>query len=713
MQKWVDLRVTVDDLERVFAGRNVGVNLGASGGLVDLDLDVPEAVKLASRFALPTGAIFGRESAPASHWLYKCPKLEKIVSFCTEDGVTLVELRARDHQTMLPGSVHPSGEEVRWDADGVPAAAKPDDLIQTAGLIAAAALLVRRWPGPGKRHAAALALSGLLARNDWAADEIEFFVGAVHPREDHTGAAQSSAVKAEAGEPVTGAPTLSRLVGQQVVDRVIQWLDLDLEEWDEPEPFASGEQVPFPLSTLPAWLRSWVENLAAHYQCDAGLPAGMAIAVLSACVAKRWVVKPNDSWEEPVNVWCALIADPGGNKSQMFSLASRPLVAKEQELYAEWRETEAQRSAERASVALALKAATKRAADPNLGDDLRQQFVDERDRLARQSLDLEESPAPRLLTDDATSEALASLMHGNGGRIAVLSGEGRMFDHVMGAYGERGRPTNLNVYLKGHAGDDLTVDRIGREPQLIPNATLTVGIAVQPEVVTGVTSRANFSGVGFLARWLYFWPVSHVGSRTWTAASPQIDPLVQDRYEQRMLELLAQRTRYTAKFTPEAAQRFCVYMTDVERRLMPDGDLAGLHHWGTKLRGAVLRLAGLLHVAQQGDGEPSQSLPLRTLESAIRLGEYFVQHAKYTFGRAGLAGAVEAEALWKVIAKETEWRRDGFKLRDVHQKVKRRTMFRRSAAVREALSRLEEMGYVQIFRRGRRLRGRINPKGEV
>ena len=69
---WQHMRLREDDLEGVFSGKiNIGVVLGPpSNGLTDVDLDCREAIAIAP-FMLPrTGAIFGRHSAPASHWLY-------------------------------------------------------------------------------------------------------------------------------------------------------------------------------------------------------------------------------------------------------------------------------------------------------------------------------------------------------------------------------------------------------------------------------------------------------------------------------------------------------------------------------------------------------------------------------------------------------------------------------------------------------------------
>jgi replicative DNA helicase len=71
-------------------------------------------------------------------------------------------------------------------------------------------------------------------------------------------------------------------------------------------------------------------------------------------------------------------------------------------------------------------------------------------------------PIPRWLVDDATPEALAGLL-ATYGRIARLSPEGDVFDQMAGRYNQQTGP-NLGVYLKGHAGDLLKVDRRGRPP---------------------------------------------------------------------------------------------------------------------------------------------------------------------------------------------------------------------------------------------------------
>ncbi len=70
---WPNLRVTKMNLDEYFHSppQNVGVQLGErSGWLVDVDLDSPEAVKLADVFLPPTASRFGRKGKSSSHRLF-------------------------------------------------------------------------------------------------------------------------------------------------------------------------------------------------------------------------------------------------------------------------------------------------------------------------------------------------------------------------------------------------------------------------------------------------------------------------------------------------------------------------------------------------------------------------------------------------------------------------------------------------------------------
>jgi hypothetical protein len=72
---WQNLRIGADDVQRHFGGgpQNLGIFLGEpSDGVVDVDLDVPEAATLAEHFLPPT-ITSGRASSPQSHWFFRAP----------------------------------------------------------------------------------------------------------------------------------------------------------------------------------------------------------------------------------------------------------------------------------------------------------------------------------------------------------------------------------------------------------------------------------------------------------------------------------------------------------------------------------------------------------------------------------------------------------------------------------------------------------------
>src|SRR5262245_59918131 len=107
---WPELRLTRDDLDQDFPpgqDRNVGILNGApSGNHVDVDLDCSEAQLASETLLPPTGWVFGRPTAPRSHWIYKTdvPLDAAQVEYRDLDGAVLVELRGTGGLTVYPPS---------------------------------------------------------------------------------------------------------------------------------------------------------------------------------------------------------------------------------------------------------------------------------------------------------------------------------------------------------------------------------------------------------------------------------------------------------------------------------------------------------------------------------------------------------------------------------------------------------------------------------
>jgi Protein of unknown function (DUF3631)/Bifunctional DNA primase/polymerase, N-terminal len=229
---------------------NIGILLGPdSGGLVDVDLDCPEACVLAP-FMLPPTLTFGRKSKPASHWLFQSDSLHTHVrlatlAFAAPDGAMLVECRVggggKAANTMFPPSRHPKGENVCW-TEGCPTEplAVEADFLLKVKLLATAALLVRHYPAEGSRHDAALVIGGVLARflvrysNDREAleEQVSAIVSAIatvaKDREvkERAKSAAGAVRRLLQAQEVPGIPRLGQLFGEGVAARIAEWLGL-------------------------------------------------------------------------------------------------------------------------------------------------------------------------------------------------------------------------------------------------------------------------------------------------------------------------------------------------------------------------------------------------------------------------------------------------------------------------------------------------------
>ncbi|MBK7582096.1 MAG: DUF3987 domain-containing protein [Myxococcales bacterium] len=465
----------------------------------------------------------------------------------------------------------------------------------------------------------------------------------------------------------------------------------ELDGWEQPVPLGSGSPPPFPVSALPPTLRAWVQAEATATQTPPDLAAAMALASLAAAASKRFEVEVLPGWREPLNLYCAVSLPPGNRKSAVVRDATAPLLGFEHE--------EAERL--RASVDAARhkldirREAHKRAMKRAAGSDDPAE-MQEAIELGVQLDETELPVVPRLVADDVTPEQLTALMAAHGGRMAIISAEGGIFEIIAGRYSDS---PNLEVFLKGHCGDDLRVDRVGRAPSHIPAPALTLGLAVQPEVVSGLASKPTFRGRGLLARVLFFMPESMVGHRLFDV--PQVPDGVLDDYRELFRSLLRVPLdregpkRMTAAHG--AVSELRAFADDIEAKMAPGGSLAPMADWASKAVGATARLAGLFHLAgpTAGTSECSErsEIGVETMRSAIVVGRYLLAHAAAAFAVMGADSATAGaqHLLAWVQSKDTRQ----FTKREAHQA--NRAMFQRAADLDPMLALLEAHGF--LFRR--------------
>lgn len=465
----------------------------------------------------------------------------------------------------------------------------------------------------------------------------------------------------------------------------------------EPTPLTRSVDVPaWPVDALPKPIADMVNGVAEATQTDPAMAATSALSALSACTGGHAVIEIRSGWREPLNLYTVAIAEPGERKSAVQETMVSPIHAAEESLAAANQaarteaETEKQvatRNAERLRTAAASAAA-------NATPEQRRDALSQAQMAALYAESLEVPSVPRLVADNITPEKVASLLAGQGGRLAVITAEGGIFDIIAGRYSKSNLP-DLDIWLKGHSGDRLKVDRIGREPENIPHPALTLGLMIQPQVLSVIAARQDFRGRGLLARFLYARPVSKIGHRLIGApVASEVEAAYHDAVKDLATGMAAWSgdNRAVLTLTEDARAEFERIEAAVEPTLAKDGELALLVDWGAKFAGAVARIAGIIHLAERGAATGTcSSVGVETIKDAERIGEYCKCAAINVFAEMG-TDQITADAAY-LLERIRHLRCDEVSERDVHV-ASSRSRFPTKAELKFVLAVLVDHGWL-------------------
>ncbi|MDP9459169.1 MAG: YfjI family protein [Actinomycetota bacterium] len=457
-----------------------------------------------------------------------------------------------------------------------------------------------------------------------------------------------------------------------------------------PIPLTNAPDLPpFPTDAFPGWLQEMVEGVAEFTQTDAGMAGTISLGVLAAVAGGHAEVQVRPGWREPVNVFTVVAAPPGQRKSPVFATFTAPLRDGEKELVDKSKAQISEAQVMKLVAEMAAQVAQREAstAPDNKRDEKTSNAISARDMADS----IEVPVVPRLLADDVTPEALGSLLADQGGHLAVISAEGGVFDVLAGRYSAL---PNLDIFLKGHAGDEVRVDRKGRPPEYIARPALTVCLAVQPAVLDTIGRNTTFAGRGLLARFLYSLPPSKVGHRV--IGAPPVPEPVATAYADRVKTLAITMHTWTDPavllLDPGATEILQTAEAEIEPKLGPGGELAGIVDWASKWLGAVARIAGLLHLAEHGEAGVRRLIGQDTVHAALAIGDYFTAHALGVFElmRIDRSLDVARDLLAHVHARRIE----KASVRELHVALSR-SRFPKSEDVVTALTILEDYGWAE------------------
>jgi hypothetical protein len=519
----------------------------------------------------------------------------------------------------------------------------------------------------------------------------------------NAGAPPSVEEAGAAPEPSSGVAAKARASGGEGEERRAPGDDLpeELPTWEHPWRFEDdADRLPgFPIQTLPSWLGNWAKSTSEFLQVPTDMVVAISLAVIATAAQRKWCVEVRSGYREPLCLWIVVGAFPGERKSAAFGKATKPLNTYQDDERERLIPEIADRNRRRRIIEGKIKSAEKKAEQDPV-------FLDEARDLDAQLKALPAMFLPQLIMGDVTPEACAQKMAENSETMAVLSAEGEIFSILSGRYSDQ--VPNMEFFLAGHAGDPYTVNRISRDDLRLQYPRLTLGVCVQPDVISSLASKPAFRTRGLIGRILYCLPPSRLGFRL--PNPPVVPEGIAEAYEKAIVNLLAEfdskvdpgviRVLKVNAETDTDAVRTC-FFEEIEALLKPGAVYAEVKDWAGKLPGATARIAGLLHLsehAMNSDAIPPE-ISATTYTNAAIVGRYFADHSMAAFT---LMESDENDRLalriWKRIQRLYSKGKCGekFSIKDVQRTLKVKgsvfTTGRVSAAeiIRAALDRLED-----------------------
>ena len=165
--------------------------------------------------------------------------------------------------------------------------------------------------------------------------------------------------------------------------------------------------------------------------------------------------------------------------------------------------------------------------------------------ITKLEMELPEIPVlPKLFANDATPESLATSVHEQNSRFAIISDEGGVTETLGGLYSKGA--ANIDILLKGIDGGAMRVLRRDRTYDL--NPILTIVLVFQPQILLNIAGKQAFRGNGLLERFLFLLPESKLGYRNHNGPPMPLDITI--KYHQLLERLLA-----VEPITPEIGEK--------------------------------------------------------------------------------------------------------------------------------------------------------------
>jgi len=453
-------------------------------------------------------------------------------------------------------------------------------------------------------------------------------------------------------------------------------------QWGEIQPIDVITPPAFPFSAFPATLADFAQSISEYTQTAPEMAGVLLLGALGAVFQKKYNVRSINKNIEQLSIYAVAISPPAERKSEVIRHIISPFLKYQNAHNAEMKGELSQNEAKRKD----LKAALFRAEGDLDGTDEKREILDEAQTQYDNFVPLHNLT---LLADDTTSEALITLLTKNGERMFIASGEGGVFSNMKGRYRSGG--DDIEIYLKGHSGDYISVHRKSREPEILQSPALSMAVCVQPYIIHNILMDDENTGKGLTGRIVYAYPTARAGTRKAKSENPPANKQYDKAIYYALKKTVAMDETQTIALSDEADTYAESYFYIPEKRI--DDGLEKSISWNGKAFGLSIRIAALFHAFQNcEDGtEPADhTINIDTMKRAAEVTECLAVHAEKVF-----TGEDERNnnALYLLRRIKRYGQRNITKTKMWHG-VKAR--FKTVDSLNELLQFLEERGYIKI-----------------
>lgn len=458
-------------------------------------------------------------------------------------------------------------------------------------------------------------------------------------------------------------------------------------QWAKPTPLRpdSPGELPFPVNALPPILRDMTSAIATTTSTDPAMAGTSILSAVSYCFSGVYRMSAKRDHTEPLVLDALTVAEPSFKKSPVISMVKRPYVQFSQD----WNEKNKQdifkMQAERNILVNQLNALEKK-------DDVTAEEIAE---LQTKLSNIPQSNFRRIVVDDITPESLVHQLEENG-TLMMISDEAGMLGNFSGRYSNN--IPNLDLLLKSWNGETYISDRASRGTIVLKKPYMSICLACQPYVFDNMINNTAFRGSGLIARFVYCFPKSNIGTRRYDTQPVPED--VSENYKRLVYKMLGTKFTYHDEkelymhFDKNAYGNFVDYYNGHIEPLLLTA-MAFCKDWGGKYHGLILRLCGIIHCVKcaLNDTDPVETrVNIDTFCNAVEIAEYFREQAIYAYSLGEVdIGTVKAEKVLSKIRSKNIWH---IRQNDLHH-LCRCTLFKNAQDFNETVDMLEEYGYIR------------------